>query len=117
MEEGGGGTQKAIAWKVGKIPTPVFLVNAKVTPVNSWVSAAQKRESTKLSAKEAPDQEWCLAKIPSARKIFLSPVLVLHLSNLQQQCGFVFFSLFLLGFSCFTENTNLLFICWFCLIN
>lgn len=75
--------QNAIAWRVGKIPTPVFLVSTKVTPVISWISSAQKRESTKLSANEAPGQELCLAKIPSARKIFLSPVLVSHLSNLQ----------------------------------
>lgn len=76
-------TQNARAWKVGKIPTLVFLVSTKITFVIPWISSTRKRESTKLSAIEAPGQEPCLAKIPSARKIFLSAVLVSHLSNLQ----------------------------------
>jgi len=76
-------SQNAVMWKVGKIPTPVFLVSTKAAPVISWISSIERRESTKLPAKEASGQEQCLAKIPAARNIFLSAGLVSHLGNLQ----------------------------------
>lgn len=39
--------------KVGKIPTPAFIVTIKVTPMNTWIPFTQKRDSTKLLVKEA----------------------------------------------------------------